>query len=228
VKTATLHKIVLLARLVMPGHHPDPMENLAYLLRWSRDPEQFLDLLNAVLQVTAVSDDDVRALDRILEQGDSIWRATERGIELRVDATVTAAFEEATAQADAVSEQLAEAWTQAYGRQPDPSDVWDHAIKAVEATLIPIACQNNAKATLSNVIGELSSQSHRWKLLIRGKARDHSVASLVGMLQLIWPDPNRHGSSAPEPPATIEEARAVVHLAVTIVQWGRDGLIVKR
>jgi hypothetical protein len=118
-----------------------------------------------------------------------------RGIELRVDPTVTAAFEEATAQPDAVSEQLAEAWTQAYGRQPDPSDAWDHAIKvstikAVEATLIPIVCQNNAKATLSTVIGKLSSQSHRWKLLIRGKARDHSVASLVGMLQLIWPDPN--------------------------------------
>ena len=181
-----------------------------------------------MLQVTAVSDDDVRALDRILEQGDSIWRATERGIELRVDPTVVAAFEEATAQPDAVSEQLAEAWTQAYGRQPDPSDAWDHAIKAVEATLIPIVCQNNAKATLSNVIGELSSQSHRWKLLIRGEARDHSVASLVGMLQLMWPDPNRHGSYAPEPPATIEEARAVVHLAVTIIQWGRDGLIVKR
>ena len=80
----------------------------------------------------------MRALDRILEQGDSIWRATERGIELRVDPTVVAAFEEATAQPDAVSEQLAEAWTQAYGRQPDPSDAWDHAIKAVEATLIPI------------------------------------------------------------------------------------------
>jgi len=27
---------------------------------------------------------------------------------------------------------------------------------------------------------------------------------------------------------TIEEARAVMHLAVTIVQWGRDDLIVRR
>jgi hypothetical protein len=54
-----------------------------------------------------------------------------------------------------------------------------------------------------------------------------SVEPLVKLLELLWVDPNRHGSSNPEAPATIEEVRALVHLAVTIVQCGRDGLIVK-
>jgi hypothetical protein len=41
------------------------------------------------------------------------------------------------------------------------------------------------------------------------------------MLNLMLPDPNRHGSPTPEPAATLEEARAVVNPKVSIVQWGR-------
>jgi hypothetical protein len=128
---------------------------------------------------------------------------------------------------DPISKELTEAWSRAYGRNPDPGDAWDHAIKAVEAVLRPIVCPNSSTATLSKVIGDLRSQAHLWSLGLRGRARDHNVAPLVEMLELMWTDPNRHGSDAPEPPATLEEARAVVHLAVTVVQWGRDDLIVK-
>jgi hypothetical protein len=39
--------------------------------------------------------------------------------------------------------------------------------------------------------------------------------------------PNRHGSDTPESPATLEEARMVVNLTADIVQWRRDGQIVK-
>jgi hypothetical protein len=45
------------------------------------------------------------------------------------------------------------------------------------------------------------------------------------MLTLLWPDPNRHGSTTPKPPATAEEGRALVNLATTIVGWAKDGLI---
>jgi hypothetical protein len=43
------------------------------------------------------------------------------------------------------------------------------------------------------------------------------------MLTLLWPDPNRHGSTTPEPAATAEEGRAIVNLATTIVQWALTG-----
>ena len=84
------------------------------------------------------------------------------------------------------------------------------------------------KPNLGDVIGQLRGQPHLWKLGIRGQNRDNSVEPLVGMLTLLWPDPNRHGSPTPEPPASVEEARALVNLAVTIVQWARDGQIAKR
>jgi hypothetical protein len=47
------------------------------------------------------------------------------------------------------------------------------------------------------------------------------------MLRLIYPNPDRHLGPDHRVP-TIEEARAGVHLAVTIVQWGRDDLIARR
>jgi hypothetical protein len=167
-------------------------------------------------------------VDRILEAGNSVWTAEfEEGLFRRVEATATEAFEQAISPGDQASAHLHEAWLNAYGRHPDPSDAWDHAIKAVETVLTAIVEPSNSQATLGGGIGILRSQSSKWKLELRGRGRDQSVEPLVKMLELVWVDPNRHGSSNPEAPATIEEARALVHLAVTIVQWGRDGLIVK-
>jgi hypothetical protein len=188
-----------------------------------QDGERLLDVIHVVIQLRAC---DFETLDDILSDGGSAYTANERGIEDRVDPTAQEAFEAAIRSRDHASSELAEAWSKAYGRNPDASDAWDHSIKAVEAVLRPIVCPNNAKATLSNVIGDIRAQ--HWKLKLRGRARHYSVRPLLEMLEVIWPDPNRHGSGSPERPATIEEARSVVQLAVTVVQWGREGLIVKR
>jgi hypothetical protein len=48
------------------------------------------------------------------------------------------------------------------------------------------------------------------------------------MLELIWPNPDRHGNPQYRRTPSIQEARQVVQLAVAIVQWGRDGQIVRR
>jgi hypothetical protein len=80
-------------------------------------------------------------------------------------------------------------------------------------------CGDDQLAVRSSVI--LVTQSHRWKFVIRGQTKDHSIDPLLHMLRLMWPNPDGHRSPTPEPPATLEEAQAVVQLAVTIVQWGR-------
>jgi hypothetical protein len=80
------------------------------------------------------------------------------------------------------------------------------------------------KPTLGKVLGQLRSQPHLWKLGVAGPNDDHSIEPLTGMLGLLWPNPDRHGNPAKRRTPTLEEARAVVHLAVTIVQWGRDGI----
>lgn len=58
--------------------------------------------------------------------------------------------------------------------------------------------------------------------MLPGGSGDFSVTRLVTMLELIWPNPDRHGGST-STPVTLDQAQAVVHLAVTIVQWARSG-----
>ncbi|MDC8993680.1 hypothetical protein PR371_06775 [Mycobacterium marinum] len=76
-----------------------------------------------------------------------------------VSGTAQATYAGATSVADEAAKELEEAWTNAFGRNGDPSDAWDHAIKAVEDVLIPETMPNNTKATLGTVLGELAGQS---------------------------------------------------------------------
>jgi len=47
------------------------------------------------------------------------------------------------------------------------------------------------------------------------------------MLRVMWPNPDRRGGRGSRQPS-LAEAEAVVHLAVTLVQWARAGVISKR
>jgi hypothetical protein len=198
-----------------------------------RGDEELLDAVHFTLGVmrsgpTIPRHPPWQEVDRILATGRSAWKATNAGLVHRAEPTAQAAVERAVATPGSVSTELMEAWAKAHARTCNPGDAWDHAIKAVEAVLIPIVVPRVPKANLGAVIGQLRGQPHLWKLEIRGQNRDHSVEPLVAMLTLLWVDPNRHGSPAPEQPATPEEGRALVNLATTIVQWAREGLIQRR
>lgn len=187
-----------------------------------------LDAVDAVLHMTKVDKWSCNKLNSILELGGSVWRVHNDCSQLvrRVDETALVAHTMASSEADTASTELNEAWGSAYGRSPNASDAWDHSIKAVEAALIPIVTPAKAKATLGDVVGTLKSQEHIWLLGLPGHDDTSSVAPLVAMLRLIWPNPDRHGGNQRQP--TIGEAQGVVNLAVTIVQWSRAGLVSKR
>jgi hypothetical protein len=188
------------------------------------DEDYCLDVIHLILQLEP---NGIDRLDAVLAFGGSAWTATDTGLRRRVDSTATSAFERAGEPADIASRELTEAWSNAYNREPDASDAWDHAIKAVEAVLIPVVVPLMDRPTLGNVLGQLSSQPHLWKLGIPGSNDAYSIEPLVSMLRLMWPNPDRHGGLNGRTP-TLEEARAVVHLAVTIVQWARDGQIIRK
>ena len=200
---------------------------LSGILAWTGDDhERLLDVIHYTLQIPTRMTKKWEELEVLLAYGGSMWAATAKGLQRRVHATAMEAFDTVIAVPDKASDHLAQAWTGAYGRSPRPASAWHHSIKAVEGSLGTVVCPNNPVATLSHLIDEL--KNGQWRLQVRGQARDYAIDPLIQMLELMWPDPNRLDSATMEIPATREEARAVVQLAVAIVQWSRDGQIVKR
>jgi hypothetical protein len=82
------------------------------ILVWAADDkERLLDLLHYTLILPSRTTSDWQILDILLELGGSVWRATENGLERRVDPSATQAFNAATATPDSASEEPADAWS---------------------------------------------------------------------------------------------------------------------
>jgi hypothetical protein len=195
------------------------------------DDDVFLDLIDATLSVWGKDANEWTALQRVLESAASVWRVGDDRESLTriVSDEAQATFNAATSTADEATKELEEAWANAFGRNGDPSDAWDHAIKAVEDVLVSIVLPNLPKATLGAVRGHLDSQGNLWEMILPGRNQNHDVAPLVGMLDVIWPNHDRHGGGqVPKRTPSMEEAPAVVTLAATIVQWHRVAWVVQR
>ncbi|MGB3698556.1 MAG: hypothetical protein WBA05_14085 [Gordonia sp. (in: high G+C Gram-positive bacteria)] len=199
------------------------------ILRFAHaDEDLFLDLVDLLLLLKAGSARGLAAtrLDTVLAASASVWKVSESrdSLEHRTSAELGETVELATSPNDEASNQLRQAWSNAYGRNGSPSYAWVDAIKAVEALLIPIVIPNDAKSkqTLGRVLGVLrANDGNKWRGSLPGTDKDHPVAPVVGALELLWPNPDRHGEPNPRPPSE-EEARSVVAVAAALIQAHRE------
>jgi hypothetical protein len=186
----------------------------------------FLDALDMSLHLTQGYGADV--LEEILRQGGSAWSVAPDGRSLvrRVPEPEVAAFARATTPEDEATSHLEAAWSRIYGRHPDPDAAWTEAIKACEAIYIPIVEPSNRRATLGSTLRTLRSHSDQFDVRLRhNPSGESALPQLIEMLDVVWVDPNRHAGQ-PEPRhATIEDAENIVQLAVTLVGWGRTGIL---
>lgn len=190
----------------------------------NRDEDLYLDSLDACLHLSGGS--GANDLRRMLETGGSVWTVNSEGtgLECRVDATTKEAFLDAVDVADAASEEIASAWTAVYGRNPDPSDGWDHAIKAVEEVLIPLVVPKQTKANLGHVAGQLKANPSGWSFGLTANDVRSNGETLEGMIRHIWPNSDRHGGTGGRAP-TQDEAEAVLQIAIAIIKLCRGKLV---
>jgi hypothetical protein len=175
----------------------------------------------------------VEELTAHLDNGGCEWRVASNGLGLtrHVSEPVAALLDAALdTSPPSAAEHLTAAWRSANALAPDPSRAYTEAIKAVEATIIPIVAPRHSLATLGTVISNLEQQGHtRWWFAIPAPRPEQSLATLVSMLRLLWQgQTDRHAGPGPTIPPSPESAKAAVQLAVTLVRWLADGALRRR
>ena len=217
-----MHSVALRARVraAVDASRSDLMNSI--LRECLRDQDKFLDVLDAVL---SFKPDTYGGLASTLRDAGSAWTVSADGasLERRVDATAREQFELATSPDDDATRELREAWAQTYGLAPNPSDAWDHAIKAVEAALWPLVVPKNPTATLGTIEKAIAAKPSKWSLALASNSIG-GVETLHALLKLVWPNPDRHATGATRVP-TQQEAEGVVQISVLIVQWVRAGML---
>lgn len=223
VRRACLTRLAITCRVEVgaPQAYLNALVNLIDSDRYG-EADDFLDVVDMHLQLFGQGH---RTLRQMLSEGGSAWTVAESPLRLerRVPDEEQQLYVTAVTPTDEASVQLQEAWAKVYGRDPDPSDAWDHAIKAVEILLHPIVSPANGKATLGTMLRDLEAKPEKWSLtLATSSTTVGAVEALTGMLRLIWPNPDRHGSGSDSSRVpTQEEAEQVVRLAVFVAGWLR-------
>src|SRR5262249_21280790 len=124
-------------------------------------------------------------------------------------------------------QHLQKAWRGIYGRNPNPSDAYREAIRAVEVASISVVSPNNTKATLGTVIGDMRATSQKRSVALH-PAKGDPVQHVIGMMELLWTAQiDRHGTVDESVPLSVsrEEAEAAVHLALTLTHWFQTGAV---
>lgn len=192
------------------------------------------DLLGLVQYLLYAARDDagVNDLETLLWRGHSIWTVSKAAptepyrIVRRLPNGVAEAVREVASKSDLAGQHLTKAWNNAYGLDNDASVAYSSAIKAVETLACPLIEPKSARSTLGTALAALKSQhdspKSTWEFTIENPQKaDESVNTVVSMMKLLWHGQvDRHGSGpAVFQDATIEQARAAVLLAATLVGW---------
>ena len=194
------------------------------------DDAIFANLLDYLASSTPFEPGTEHPLEYILSEGGSAWTIirwndTYARLTRRVPEGVTEAFHNVLNATDVASRKLQEAWLDAYGPDPRASVAYSNAVVAVETAALTVIPVNKQDATLANLFSILEAEKPKWQLVLRDSGKSPGAKSLAVMLRTLWRGhQSRHGR--PDyTDATLEEARAAVVLAATLVQWFTSGVI---
>jgi hypothetical protein len=100
------------------------------------------------------------------------------------------------------------------GPSPEPAVAYFHAVKAVEAAAHLTVLPDDPKATLGKMIRAMENKPSKWAVVLDSE----EVEDVIRRMVILWNQPHeRHGSSAPDPPVTLDQAHAGFALALGLV-----------
>lgn len=195
------------------------------------DDANFANLLDYLASSSYFPAGSEHPLEQILSDGGSAWtilrwnRHSARLVKRVSDGVITAVGGVLGAK-DAASVKLQEAWLDAYGTNPRASVAYNHAVVAAEIAALSVIPTGKDEPTLASVFSILEAEIPSWRLVFRDNAKAPGAKSLAVMLRTLWRGhESRHGR--PDyADASLEEARAAVILAATLVQWFTSGVVV--
>jgi len=195
------------------------------------DDATFTNIVDYFASTTPFSDGLQHPLERILSDGGSAWtvirwNVTYARLTKRVSDGVRDSLQEVLSATDSASLKLQEAWLDAYGTSPRASVAYSNAVVAVETAALSVIPTTVPEPTLANLFSVLEAETPKWRLVLRDNDKAPGAKSLAVMLRTLWRGhESRHGRED-YADATLEEARAAVVLAGTLVQWFTSGVVV--
>lgn len=210
--------------LRIPLYVEDPIKGL-----WDRcrqDDEFMLDLVEAMLERYGSDSGRAWNLQNVLVAANSAYVVNQSsdGLEQRVAPGVKELVREAVdAAGGSAGDHPANAWNAAYGRTADPAKAYSEAIKAAEAALAQRVSPQNSKQTLGTMIKDVSAKPSKWRFAI-DDPRASGVETVLNMMRTLWHgQTSRHGGLNVTRAETSDEAKAAMHLAAALVQFGVSG-----
>lgn len=199
--------------------------------RWNTEI-LILDLIDWLLDYGC---DGKEMLDEILCHAGHELRVSPEGDRLveRIDPVNWNSYEEVVRPKDSASRLMQDAWALAFGRDPNLLEAWNNAIKSIETLLKPVVLPDDEKATIGKMTKALRDKPEKWACFLPDREYSFEgkkmvkvgVEVFIDALSLIGYQPNRHGGGIVE---EVDEtaARGVLFLAVTVLGWLREGVLV--
>jgi hypothetical protein len=188
-----------------------------------RSPRAGLEVANFLLSTDSVQDHGARRLNELLTQARSAWEVVPpsdgrpRRLQRRVTREVAARYDE-VAQHGEAGQHLGLAWSEMYGRDPNPSVVYAESVKAVEFAAKPVFTPNDPKHSLGKMIQAFKDKPEKWNVPLGAKP-DQGRETLLAMMSALWDGHgDRHAPDAGRPrQVSPEAAEAALHMAATLV-----------
>jgi hypothetical protein len=166
------------------------------------------------------------SLDRLLAEARSVYEIAPdlRGLQRRVEATLTASLNGASGAADAAGYtaarvHLEKARGRLFGLHPDPSGAYDETVRAVEAVACPLFLPNARTPTLGTVLKHLRDAGPKYIYVLTTQNGDAGDISPVrDMMASVWKGhSDRHAGGPAMVPVSREAAEAALTTAAAVV-----------